>query len=50
MNDTVPHLGDNYHRGNVIKLMNKRDVVFQPISKAKADQLPRGRRGQHKGL
>ena len=39
----VPHLGDNYHCGNVIKLRTKHGVVFQPISRAKADQLPRGR-------
>jgi len=45
----VSHLGDNYHRGNVIKSRNKREE-FQPISRAKADRLPRGRRGQHNGL
>jgi hypothetical protein len=46
----VAHLGDNFHRGNVLMSRKKNVDVFQPISRAKADVLPQGRRGQHKGL
>jgi len=46
----VAHLGDNFHRGNVLMSRKNNVDVFQPISRAKADLLPRGRCGQHKGL
>jgi hypothetical protein len=47
---SVAHLGDKFHRGNVTVTRKKNITSYQPISSAKADRLPRGRRGQRKGL
>ena len=46
----VRHLGDDFHRGNVIATKKKKSMTFKPITRAAADRLPRGRRGQRNGL
>ena len=46
----IAHLGDDFYRGNVIMSRMNNTTSFQPISRAQADMLPIGRRGQHKHL
>jgi hypothetical protein len=42
----VEHCGDDYPRGNVVRT----STGVTPITQAAADKLPRGKRGQRKGL
>lgn len=46
----VAHLGDDFHRGNVIVTKKKHSTTFRPIAREAADRLARGRRGQRNGL
>jgi len=44
------HLGDAFHRGNVIAKNNNNRLTFTPISRESADKPTRGRCGQRNGL
>jgi hypothetical protein len=46
----IAHLGDNFHRGNVIMTRTKSTTSFETISRDQADMLPCGQRGQRKRL
>ena len=46
----VAHLGDDFHRGNVMSVRRKHTTTYRPIAREAADRLPRGRRGQRNGL
>jgi len=38
---SVAHLGDAFHRGNIIAIKNNNRLTYTPISRETADKLPR---------